>query len=69
MGAYLSEPITEKVSTDEVGRRVICGASSMQGWRVTQEVRFKVACDYNFNFAGFELGLHYVLAVVCCLST
>ena len=38
MGAYLSEPITDKVSTDEVGKRVICGASSMQGWRVTQEV-------------------------------
>lgn len=40
MGAYLSEPITDKVSTDEMGERMICGASSMQGWRVTQEVGF-----------------------------
>jgi protein phosphatase 1G len=67
MGAYLSEPITDKVSTDEVGKRVICGASSMQGWRVTQEVGFKVACDCKFNLPGFELGLYFVTIVVRCL--
>lgn len=38
MGAYLSEPITEKISTDEVSDRLSCGSSSMQGWRVNQEV-------------------------------
>nr|CAD7604519.1 unnamed protein product [Timema genevievae] len=38
MGAYLSEPITDKISHDEVGKRVACGACSMQGWRVTQEL-------------------------------
>ena len=38
MGAYLSEPVTDKESTDEIGDRLICGASSMQGWRKTQEV-------------------------------
>nr|CAD7574880.1 unnamed protein product [Timema californicum] len=37
MGAYLSEPVTDKISHDEVGKRVSCGACSMQGWRVTQE--------------------------------
>lgn len=38
MGAYLSEPITKKVSSDEVGKNVAFGASSMQGWRISQEV-------------------------------
>jgi|LakMenEpi03Aug12_release.lakeMendotaPanAssembly.Ray.scaffolds.fasta_scaffold907995_1 hypothetical protein len=40
MGAYLSEPILEKHSTDENGEFLSFGASSMQGWRVSQEVRF-----------------------------
>lgn len=40
MGSYLSEPVTEKVSTDESNNKLNCGASSMQGWRVTQEVGF-----------------------------
>lgn len=38
MGAYLSEPVTEKVSSDEANDKLECGASSMQGWRVNQEV-------------------------------
>lgn len=38
MGAYLSEPVTEKVSSDEASEKLECGASSMQGWRVNQEV-------------------------------
>lgn len=38
MGAYLSEPITEKHSTDEGNEFLSCGASSMQGWRMSQEV-------------------------------
>lgn len=38
MGAYLSEPVTEKVSSDEGNEKLECGASSMQGWRVNQEV-------------------------------
>jgi hypothetical protein len=43
MGAYLSEPILEKHSTDENGEFLSFGASSMQGWRVSQEVSF---CGY-----------------------
>lgn len=38
MGAYLSEPVTEKISNDEESDRVRYGVSSMQGWRITQEV-------------------------------
>lgn len=41
MGAYLSEPITKKESSDEVGKDVAYGASSMQGWRISQEVSGK----------------------------
>lgn len=50
MGAYLSEPITEKISSDEIGERLSCGASSMQGWRVSQEVtKIQFLIIYNFN--------------------
>lgn len=38
MGSYLSTPVTKKVSSDEVDDKLKCGASSMQGWRVSQEV-------------------------------
>ena len=38
MGAYLSEPITKKISTDDEIKGMSYGASSMQGWRVDQEV-------------------------------
>ncbi|XP_014673428.1 PREDICTED: probable protein phosphatase CG10417 [Priapulus caudatus] len=37
MGAYLSEPITEKHSVDEELEHITYGASSMQGWRLSQE--------------------------------
>jgi hypothetical protein len=40
MGAYLSEPIVEKISCDEKSneQKLSYGARSMQGWRVSQEV-------------------------------
>lgn len=51
MGAYLSEPKTDKVSTDESNDILTVGASSMQGWRNNQEVR-----DININTnKGFNL--------------
>lgn len=37
MGAYLSEPVTEKYSSDEGNDFMDVGASSMQGWRISQE--------------------------------
>ena len=42
MGAYLSEPILDKHSSDEISACLSYGASSMQGWRVNQEVRTDV---------------------------
>ena len=38
MGAYLSEPNLSKISNDCDNDHISYGASSMQGWRVTQEV-------------------------------
>lgn len=38
MGAYLSTPRTEKDSSDEKTDDMECGSSSMQGWRINQEV-------------------------------
>ena len=39
MGAYLSQPITKKESSDGQSEHLSFGESSMQGWRVSQEVR------------------------------
>ena len=38
MGAYLSEPVLEKHSEDGQNESLGYGSSSMQGWRVSQEV-------------------------------
>ena len=38
MGAYLSEPVLEKHSEDGDSDYLSFGSSSMQGWRVSQEV-------------------------------
>jgi hypothetical protein len=40
MGAYLSEPNLTKSSADSDNEKISYGASSMQGWRITQEVIF-----------------------------
>ena len=37
MGAYLSEPVKEKASEEGGDPRFSYGASSMQGWRISQE--------------------------------
>jgi len=39
MGAYLSKPICEKESEDKESDVLSYGASAMQGWRLSQEVR------------------------------
>ena len=38
MGAYLSEPITNKETQLEENDELRVASSSMQGWRVSQEV-------------------------------
>uniref|UniRef100_A0A1I7XK28 PPM-type phosphatase domain-containing protein n=1 Tax=Heterorhabditis bacteriophora TaxID=37862 RepID=A0A1I7XK28_HETBA len=46
MGAYLNKPITEKESESGEGNGLKYGATSMQGWRVNQEIKlwFSLGC-------------------------
>lgn len=45
MGAYLSKPITEKISECGGNERIYYAATSMQGWRINQEVIW----DFGIN--------------------
>lgn len=44
MGAYLNKPVTDKETEAGENRRVRFAATTMQGWRVNQEVRFVFSC-------------------------
>ncbi|XP_076289547.1 protein phosphatase 1G [Lasioglossum baleicum] len=55
MGAYLSEPITKKVSSDQVGKNVAFGASSMQGWRISQEDAHNCCINFDENASLFAV--------------
>lgn len=52
MGAYLSEPITEKNSTEGENEEFSFGASSMQGWRVSQEVMQRNGSRFRISECG-----------------
>ncbi|GAB1601087.1 probable protein phosphatase 2C 58 isoform X1 [Argonauta hians] len=47
MGVYLSSPITEKHSSDGQNKHFTYGASSMQGWRLTQEDAHNCLADFD----------------------
>ncbi|KAF5283184.1 hypothetical protein FQR65_LT02696 [Abscondita terminalis] len=55
MGSYLSEPITEKISSDEENDKLLCGASSMQGWRISQEDAHNCILDLDQNTSLFAV--------------
>uniref|UniRef100_A0A1E1XBW1 protein-serine/threonine phosphatase n=1 Tax=Amblyomma aureolatum TaxID=187763 RepID=A0A1E1XBW1_9ACAR len=55
MGAYLSEPVTEKFSTNETGSRISYGASSMQGWRMSQEDAHNTILNYDHDTSFFAV--------------
>ncbi|KAB7500132.1 putative protein phosphatase, partial [Armadillidium nasatum] len=55
MGAYLSKPVTDKVSSDEHNEILKCGASSMQGWRIYQEDAHNTCLNYDENQALFAV--------------
>ncbi len=40
MGAYLSSPVCDKDTHEGANNRLAFAASSMQGWRMSQEVKF-----------------------------
>lgn len=52
MGAYLTKPKTDKYSSDESNDTIICGSSSMQGWRQTQEVSIQSGLAISFMRLG-----------------
>ena len=47
MGAYLSEPITNKETQLEENEELRVASSSMQGWRVSQEVSIALLIELN----------------------
>ncbi|CAH0556145.1 unnamed protein product [Brassicogethes aeneus] len=55
MGSYLSEPLCEKISSDEINDKLKCGASSMQGWRVSQEDAHNCILEYDNNCSFFAV--------------
>ncbi|XP_044755645.1 probable protein phosphatase 2C 21 [Coccinella septempunctata] len=55
MGSYASEPKVDKESLDEYNDRLNCGASSMQGWRVSQEDAHNCLLDFDTNCSFFAV--------------
>ncbi|XP_062136545.1 probable protein phosphatase CG10417 [Drosophila sulfurigaster albostrigata] len=55
MGAYLSQPKTDKASTDESNELLVVGASSMQGWRNSQEDAHNAILDFDKNTSFFAV--------------
>ncbi|KAL4135117.1 hypothetical protein QTP88_006766 [Uroleucon formosanum] len=53
MGTYLDNPITEKVSEDMEDDTLVCGVSSMQGWRIRQEDAHFCLLDFEENMSLF----------------
>lgn len=40
MGSSLAKPVVDKISRNEENDKLWCASSTMQGWRLTQEVSF-----------------------------
>lgn len=55
MGAYLSEPLTTKNSSDEANNLLASGSSSMQGWRISQEDAHNCILNFDTNTSFFAV--------------
>ncbi|GAA5800228.1 phosphatase 2C-like domain-containing protein [Helicostylum pulchrum] len=53
MGQTLSEPLTDKTTTEGNDKRVLYGASSMQGWRTNMEDAHTTISSYGASGASF----------------
>ncbi|KAG2228876.1 hypothetical protein INT48_006758, partial [Thamnidium elegans] len=53
MGQTLSEPLTDKTTTEGNDKRVLYGASSMQGWRTNMEDAHTTISSYGESGASF----------------
>jgi len=74
MGAYLSQPVKEKESSDGGNLRVRFGTSAMQGWRTSMEVcgfffflSLSHKCGFFFFFFFFFFFVVVVVVVVILL--
>ena len=54
MGAYLSEPNLKKESLDDDLGQLSYGASSMQGWRLEQEVKLNLKEHYLIGWSKMK---------------
>merc|ERR1712123_541974 len=71
MGAYLSEPVLEKHSEDDISEFLSFGASSMQGWRVSQEDAHNAILKYDSGkslFAVYDGHGGHEVAAYCSLK-
>ncbi|VDK66552.1 unnamed protein product [Onchocerca ochengi] len=55
MGAYLSKPVTEKVSECGGNERICYAATSMQGWRINQEDAHNCIVNYDEDCSFFAV--------------
>ncbi|XP_039499179.1 probable protein phosphatase CG10417 [Drosophila santomea] len=55
MGAYLSHPKTDKTSSDQFNDLLAVGASSMQGWRNSQEDAHNFILNFDTNTSFFAV--------------
>lgn len=55
MGAYLSEPLTTKHSSNEANNLLASGSSSMQGWRISQEDAHNCILNFDANTSFFAV--------------
>ncbi|VDN90636.1 unnamed protein product [Brugia pahangi] len=55
MGAYLSKPITEKISECGGNERIYYAATSMQGWRINQEDAHNCIINYDEDSSFFAV--------------
>lgn len=55
MGVYLSKPIKDKLSSNHENNYLKCGASSMQGWRMSQEDAHNCCLDYDTEISLFAV--------------
>lgn len=55
MGVYLSQPKTDKVCTDECNDLIAVGASSMQGWRLSQEDAHSSILNFDKHTSFFAI--------------
>jgi hypothetical protein len=64
MGAYLSSPICDKDTIEGSNDRLAFAASSMQGWRMSQEVKNLLFLNsYLFHFFRMHIMLYLILMI------